>query len=323
MNSLQASLEFEQGAKAEVLRGKKNLEGEINELEIAVDHANKANKEAQKSIKRYQTKLSEHQCAYEEESKARQEFAGKASLSERHGHALASEVEEAHSLLESAERGKKQTEFELSEARNAVIEMTSINSKSSAEKRSVEGIVHTMYAEVDSVLLQAKNYEEKAKKAMVDAGRLADELRTEQDHTNSLETSKKSLQAQLNDLESKFATASENAIRGGRNAMAKLETRIHELETELGSVQGHTSENVKRLQKAERRNKELQFAIDEDKKNQDRMSELAAKLQGKVKTYKKQIEEAEEIAALNLAKFRLAQQELEEVEERSRSAHAF
>ena len=107
MNSLQASLEFEQGAKAEVLRAKKNLEGEINELEIAVDHANKANKEAQKSIKRYQTKLSEHQCAYEEESKARQEFAGKASLSERHGHALASEVEEVPSLSESAEHGGK------------------------------------------------------------------------------------------------------------------------------------------------------------------------------------------------------------------------
>ena len=102
--------------------------------------------------------------------------------------------------------------------------------------------------------------------------------------------------------------------------MAKLETRIHELETELGSIQAHTSENVKGLQKSERRNKELQFAIDEDRKNQDHMSELAGKLQGKVKTYKRQIEDAEEIAALNLAKFRLAQQELEEVEERSRSA---
>ena len=31
----------------------------------------------------------------------------------------------------------------------------------------------------------AKNSEEKAKKAMVDAGRLADELRAEQDHSNS------------------------------------------------------------------------------------------------------------------------------------------
>ena len=33
------------------------------------------------------------------------------------------------------------------------------------------------------MLQQAKNSEEKAKKAMVDAARLADELRAEQDHT--------------------------------------------------------------------------------------------------------------------------------------------
>jgi len=66
----------------------------------------------------------------------------------------------------------------------------------------------------------------------------------------------------------------------------------------------------------------LQFQQDEDKKNQDRMSDLAQKLQAKIKTYKQQIEEAEEIAALNLAKYRKAQQELEETEERSKMAEA-
>jgi len=66
--------------------------------------------------------------------------------------------------------------------------------------------------------------------------------------------------------------------------------------------------------------KELQFSQQEDKKNQDRMSELASKLQAKIKTYKAQIEDAEEIAALNLAKFRKAQQELEETEERAKLA---
>merc|ERR1712222_97406 len=93
-----------------------------------------------------------------------------------------------------------------------------------------------------------------------------------------------------------FADANENAIRGGRAAMAKLETRIRELEVELGNVQAHTGENSKGYQKSERRSKELAFQIEEDKKNQDRMSDLANKLQAKIKTYKKQIEEAEYIA---------------------------
>ena len=53
MESMQASMETEQKAKAEALRLKKKLEGDINEFEIALDHANKANNEALKSIKRY------------------------------------------------------------------------------------------------------------------------------------------------------------------------------------------------------------------------------------------------------------------------------
>jgi len=322
MDSMQASLESEQRAKAEALRIKKKLEGDINELEIALDHANKANAEAQKAIKRYQGQMREAECAYEEEQRRRQEVMEKASLAERRANALAGEMEEARSLLDSTERGKRQTEAELAESRNAVNEMTSINSKASSDKRAVESAVHTMHAEIDDMLQQAKNSEEKAKKAMVDAARLADELRAEQDHTNNQSKAKRALETQLNDLENKFAEANENAIRGGRQAMAKLESRIRELEVELGNVQSLTGENAKGFQKSERRSKELAFQIEEDKKNQERMSDLATKLQQKIKTYKKQIEEAEEIAALNLAKFRKAQQELEETEERAKMAEA-
>merc|ERR1712122_50641 len=141
---------------------------------------------------------------------------------------------------------------------------------------------------------------EKAKKAMVDAARLADELRSELDH--------------------RLKDANDAAMRGGKSAMAKLESRIRELEIELGNVQSKTGENMKAHQRSERKIKELQFQNDEDRKNQDRMSDLASKLQQKIGTYKKQIEEAEEIAALNLAKFRKAQQELEETEDRARMA---
>merc|ERR1711922_3824 len=49
MESLGASLEAEQRAKSEALRIKKKLESDINELEIALDHANKANSEGRKA----------------------------------------------------------------------------------------------------------------------------------------------------------------------------------------------------------------------------------------------------------------------------------
>merc|ERR1712099_11906 len=120
----------------------------------------------------------------------------------------------------------------------------------------------------------------------------------------------------------RLADAENAALKSGKSAMAKLEMKIRELEAELAATQSRTGEASKAYQRAERKAKELAFAQGEDKKNQDRMSELAGKLQMKIKTYKQQIEEAEEIAALNLAKFRKAQQELEEAEERSKMAGA-
>merc|ERR1719356_1510315 len=225
MDSIQASLESEQRAKAEALRIKKKLEGDINELEIALDHANKANIEAQKAIKRYQGQLREAECGYEEEQRQRQEVVERASLAERRANALAGEMEEARALLESAERGKRQVEAELAESRAAVNEMNTINSKASSDKRSLESSVHTIHAEMDEMLQQAKNSEEKAKKAMMDGARLADELKAEQDHTRGQDKAKRALECQLAEMEHKCADANENAIRGGRNAMAKLETR--------------------------------------------------------------------------------------------------
>merc|ERR1719384_1956810 len=291
MESMQASLEAEVRSKTEALRIKKKLESDINELEIALDHANKANSEAQKSIKRYQGQLRDVESQFEEESRQRMEIAEKAGLADRKANALQGEMEESRALLDSADRSKKQCDMELSEARGAVNDMTTINSKAGAEKRHLESAVHTVHAEIDDMLHQAKGSEEKAKKAMVDAARLADELRAEQDHAAAMEKGKRTLESQIHELENRLAEANEAAAKGGRNAMAKLESRIREMVIELGGVQSKTSESFKAYQKSERRIKELCFQQDEDHKNQDQMSELANKLQAKIKTYKKQIKE--------------------------------
>merc|ERR1712038_632215 len=116
----------------------------------------------------------------------------------------------------------------------------------SAEKRHLESAVHTMHAEIDDMLSQAKNSEEKAKKAMVDAARLADELRAEQEHATTQEKAKRSLESQIAELEQRLAEANEIAAKGGRAAMAKLESRIRELEIELGSSQSKTGETYKK-----------------------------------------------------------------------------
>merc|ERR1712122_63016 len=146
--------------------------------------------------------------------------------------------------------------------------------------------------------------EEKAKKAMVDAGRLADELRSEQDHAAAQENAARSTEVSLMEMQKKAEEASFAMARGATQIPAKLEARTHEIELELNRTIQGTDEVHKSITKGERRVKELLFQ------------------QQKIKSYKKQIEEAEEIAAINLAKYRKAQQDFEEAEERSKICEA-
>merc|ERR1719290_265178 len=123
----------------------------------------------------------------------------------------------------------------------------------------------------------------------------------------NLEKDKKLLEAQCKDAGARADEAEVTALKGGKKAMLKMETRVRELESELDAEARRFGDAQKNLRRNERKIKELVFSADEDKKNHERMQALIDQLQAKIKSYKKQIEEAEEIAALNLSKFRKVQ----------------
>ena len=181
--------------------------------------------------------------------------------------------------------------------------------------RIIFQICNNFQADLDEMTSEARLSNEKASKAMVDAARLADELRCEQELAQELERSHKVSDAQVKDMQSRLDEAETNALKGGKKAMNKLESRIHELESELEAESRRNSDSFKNLNRSERRIKELTFSADEDRKNHERMQSLVDQLQSKIKCFKKQIEEAEEIAALNLAKFRKVQNELSDAAE--------
>merc|ERR1712211_117964 len=111
-------------------------------------------------------------------------------------------------------------------------------------------------------------------------------------------------------MQARVDEAQTNALKGGKKAMTRMDTRIRELESELDAENRRNADSLKNLRKSERKIKELTYSQEEDRKNHERMQGLIDQLQGKIKSYKKQIEEAEEIAALNLAKYRQVQTNL-------------
>jgi len=145
---------------------------------------------------------------------------------------------------------------------------------------------------------------------VIDAARLADELRVEQEASMLLERDRRLLEAQMKDAQARLDEAEVTALKGGKKAVGKMETRIRELESELDAENRRCADAQKNLRRSERKVKELTYQQDEDRKNHERMQGLIDQLQNKIKSYKKQIEEAEEIASLNLAKFRTVQNNL-------------
>ncbi|CAL4063540.1 unnamed protein product [Meganyctiphanes norvegica] len=311
IESLQTSLEAEAKAKAEALRLKKKLESDINELEISIDHSNKANSDLQKTIKKVHIEIKDLQDRAMEEEHLASEYREQLGMAERRANALHGELEESRTLLEQSDRGRRQAEADLADVHEQLQTLSNQNNSLSLTKRKIEGELHTMQADLDDMLNEAKNSEDKAKKAMVDAARLADELRAEQDHAHASETAKKSLEAQVKDLTLRLEETESGVLKTTKKNIGKLEGRVRELETQFDDEARRHADAQKNLRKAERRIKELSFQSEEDKKNHERMQDLVDKLQQKIKTYKRQIDEAEEIAAMNLAKYRKAQGELE------------
>merc|ERR1712058_81947 len=304
LDSMQSALEAESKGKAEALRMKKKLESDVGELTLALEHAVAGNLETQATVKKYYAQVRDAQAKVDEESALKSQAADQKVAADRKAAAMQNALEEGRSLLETADRQRRTAEQELADTNETLADLSNANQSIAAAKRKLDNEFSQLNSDLDEMACEAKLSEEKAARAMVDAARLADELRAEQDLAMNLEKDKKLLEAQCKDAANRADEAEANALKGGRKAMIKMETRIRELESELDAEGRRYADVSKNLRKSERSIKELTFAGDEDKKNHERMQALIDQLQGEVKSYKKQIEEAEEIAALNLAKYR-------------------
>jgi len=317
IDGMQSALEMESKGKAEALRMKKKLECDVGELETSLEHANAANAETQKAIKRYHQSIRESQAKFEDEQRAKDIARDALIAADRRANSMQNALEEARTLLEQADRSRRMTEQELSDTNESLSDLTCQNQAIAGAKRKLESEMQTLHGDMDEMSSEAALSDEKAKKAMVDAARLADELRGEQEMAQAYEKDRKLYECQLKDMQQRLDEAETNALKGGKKAMNKMETRIRELESEMDAENRRYADANKNLRRSERRIKELAFASDEDRKNHERMQTLIDQLQGRIKTFKKQIEEAEEIAALNLAKYRQAQTNLGDAQERA------
>ncbi|XP_062410828.1 myosin heavy chain, fast skeletal muscle-like [Sardina pilchardus] len=317
IDSMQSTLDAEVRSRNDALRIKKKMEGDLNEMEVQLSHANRQAADAQKQLRTYQGQLKDAQLHLDDALRGQDDTKEQAAMVERRNTLMMAEIEELRSALEQTERGRKVAEQELVDASERVGLLHSQNTSLLNTKKKMEADLVQIQSEVEDTVQEAKNAEEKAKKAITDAAMMAEELKKEQDTSAHLERMKKNLEVTVKDLQHRLDEAENLAMKGGKKQLQKLESRVRELESEVENEQRRGADAVKGVRKYERRVKELTYQTEEDKKNITRLQDLVDKLQLKVKAYKRQAEETEEQANAHLSKFRKVQHELEEAEERA------
>ncbi|XP_054565808.1 myosin-4 isoform X4 [Eptesicus fuscus] len=317
VESMQSTLDAEIRSRNDALRIKKKMEGDLNEMEIQLNHANRQAAEALRNYRNTQGVLKDTQLHLDDAIRSQDDLKEQLAMVERRANLMQAEIEELRASLEQTERSRRVAEQELVDANERVQLLHTQNTSLISTKKKLETDISQIQGEMEDIVQEARNAEEKAKKAITDAAMMAEELKKEQDTSTHLERMKKNLEQTVKDLQHRLDEAEQMALKGGKKQIQKLEARVRELENEVDNEQKRNVETVKGLRKHERRVKELTYQTEEDRKNVLRLQDLVDKLQTKVKAYKRQAEEAEEQSNANLAKFRKLQHELEEAEERA------
>ena len=138
MEQMQCAIEQESKSKAEAIRMRKKLELDINELESALDHANMANMELQKSIKLYQERIKDKTMQFEAEQVAKDRARDYMLNAERKAHSSQNALEETKTMLEQADRARKQAEQELCDTNEQLADLTVQNQGLYSSKRKLE-----------------------------------------------------------------------------------------------------------------------------------------------------------------------------------------
>ena len=125
-------------------------------------------------------------------------------------------------------------------------------------------------AEMEEMSFAMRHSEEKAKSSALDAIRLAEELRSLQERIEREETEKRSLENLIKELQIRVEESEMNANRLAKKAIEKLEAQVLNLHAELDQEQNFKSDLSKNLRKAERRFRECEFQLEEERKSTTR-----------------------------------------------------
>ncbi|NXF67680.1 MYH2 protein, partial [Ciccaba nigrolineata] len=169
--------------------------------------------------------LKDTQIHLDDALRTQEDLKEQVAMVERRANLLQAEIEELRAALEQTERSRKVAEQELMDASERVQLLHTQNTSLINTKKKLETDIAQIQGEMEDTIQEARNAEEKAKKAITDAAMMAEELKKEQDTSAHLERMKKNLDQTVKDLQHRLDEAEQLALKGGKKQIQKLEAR--------------------------------------------------------------------------------------------------
>eukprot|EP00127_Corallochytrium_limacisporum_P004922 Clim_evm66s191 gene=Clim_evmTU66s191 len=316
IDSINESLETEVRRKNEAVSLKKKIELEMNELEIAVDNTQKQNGELQKQVKRLQQQINELRTEIEEEHKSKDGVRDEATKWERKFTEISNEIDGANASAAAAERSKKILQGELDEALANLEAERASKTAGIEQKARYESEISTLKAEMEELEMERQEALNKAKRAQEELERFKSEQDSEQEEREELERQKIALERKVRDLTTKNEELENSGVRGAKTKITKLENEIASLNLEVENERRCNADYQKTARSAERRAKDLQFSLDEEKRRTLNEKEQTEKYKEKVKSLQSAQDDIEESNMSIQKRNRTLVREVEELEEK-------
>merc|ERR1739848_424660 len=157
LESMQPSFGSESKSRAEAIRQKKKLEGDFNDLEIQLGHANRQANEATKQAKMLQSQLKDGLAKYDDAERRAEDIVEQMAVIERRSNLLGGEIEELRNAVEQAERGRKLAETELNESNERSNLLHTQNTALINQKRKLEAELQQTQGEVEESVSECRN----------------------------------------------------------------------------------------------------------------------------------------------------------------------
>merc|ERR1712122_156850 len=208
---------------------------ELTQLKQEIDRRMAEKDEEFMCTKKNMTKGIENmQSAVETEGKAKAEALRMKKKLETDVLDLESNLERANAANADTQRSIKNYQLQLREAQTKL-----------EDQQRAKEVAHDELINAERKANSNQNALEEARTLLEQADRAR--RMVEQELAQSLEREKRLLEAQVKDMQARVDEAHTNALKGGKKAMTRMDTRIRELESELDAENRRNADSQKNL----------------------------------------------------------------------------